>query len=256
MPRHIAQVRPKHEQGAFPYAPQRDLANIYLPLFRETVTGMDEQFWDDHWRYEFEQAGITENDLGETVRLFSESLAQFIRNPEVDSPHKAFELTGFLDTPRQAREFLFSRLGAVVTGGFFVGIRDVTLGGVPSPVQGQMVDAVAESRAVARDMATDVDMIAAGRKVAHVVSGHPDTPQTEKATDVDYLQVELEETKRTLQQSHTRTQQQMEKIAELEGRLNFLRPVRDIAAELPGLRYWKRVSTVVRLAWQAYKSFK
>ena len=255
MSRHISQVRPKNEQGAFPYSPQRDLANIYLPLYREVITGMDEKFWDDHWRYEFEQAGVTEGDLGKTVMLFSESLARFIRDPSIDSPHTAFTVTGFMDTPRVAREFLFSRLGSVVTGGFFVGIRDVTLGGVTSPVQGQMVEAVAEARATARAMCQD-DLIEAGRAVANTMSGHPAEPQETKGTEADHLYAELEETKKTLRQSQEQVHRQMTDIAELEGRLNFLRPVRDIAAELPGLRYWKRVCTVARLAWQAYKSFK
>lgn len=154
MTRQVNQFRPKGDPTASPYAPQRDLANIFLPMLRETFASLDAANWNDFFKELFESRGITEEDLGKIVPKFAEAYRLFIRDRTVDSPMKAFEQAGLTDEADPVKYALFCRLGEVVTGGFFIALRDVTMQGHESPC--------------ASDMAS---MLAAGRELAHRLDG-------------------------------------------------------------------------------------
>lgn len=153
--RSINQIRPKGESGAMPYSPQRDLANIYTPMLREVFQGLDQQHWAPHLRELFERYGVVEDDLGEAVTVFVAAHQSFIRDRKIDNPHTAFKAAGIDRLKPAVRIALFSRLGEVVMGGFFVAIRDITLQGQHTPGHDDFTA-----------------MIAAGREMARELSGH------------------------------------------------------------------------------------
>ena len=187
--RHVNQVRPKGDPEAFPYSPQRDLANIYLPMLVEAVSGLDPENMPAEYCTWMETEGITLDVLSEAVKLLVETHQQFIRNRDIKTPADAFAVTGFLDLPWAVKGILFSRIGEVLIGGFFVGVRDVTLSGYSSPTQADMAE-----------------LIAAGRELSRVLSGHaPHRPEAAMQM-METAIADHEETKRVLAQAQTMLQ--------------------------------------------------
>lgn len=149
MTRQVSQIRPKGDPSAAPYAPQRDLANIFLPMMRETFASLDAENWNDFFRELFVARGITEDGLGTIVPKFAEAYRLFIRDREVDSPAEAFARAGVTEEDDVIKYALFCRLGEVVTGGFFVALRDVTMQGHESPCATDMASMLAAGRELA-----------------------------------------------------------------------------------------------------------
>lgn len=149
MTRQVNQFRPKGDPTASPYAPQRDLANIFLPMLRETFASLDAANWNDFFKELFAAKGVTEEDLGKIVPKFAEAYRLFIRDRAVDSPMKAFEQAGITDADDTVKYALFCRLGEVVTGGFFIALRDVTMQGHESPCAADMASMLAAGRELA-----------------------------------------------------------------------------------------------------------
>ncbi len=147
MQRNVNQLRPKGDPSAAPYAPQRDIANIYTPMLREVFAGLDEKNWTPFFKAWFDREGITEDQLAKAVMVFSEAHSLFIRDREVETPADAFDAAGAsADLPDAVKYALFCRLGEVLTGGFFVALRDVTMQGYPSPVQSDLAAMIAAGR--------------------------------------------------------------------------------------------------------------
>lgn len=179
--RSIQQYRPKGDVGAMPYSPQRDLANIYTPMLREVFAGLDEPNWSPPLREILNDYKITEAQLSETVTVFVEAHRLFIRDRTIDSPITAFERAGVMQLPAIVRLALFSRIGEVLTGGFFIALRDVTAQGALTPGHDDMTA-----------------MIGAGRAVASRLSGHrPKVLQDE----LERTKADVQETQRALEQS-------------------------------------------------------
>lgn len=127
MKRSLQQVRPKHGDPTAPmYAPQRDLAYIYGPACREAFWGLDQVNWQEYFSGWLEAASVTQDDLGEGVRRFVEAQRLFVHDPDVEEPAHALQKAGFFDVPHPVRIMIYERIGEVMTGGFFVALRDVT----------------------------------------------------------------------------------------------------------------------------------
>lgn len=134
------------------YAPERDLAHLYSPMFVEVLNGLRTGNWSEAMR-EIIPEPLTEEQLAEGAGCMTNAMDTFIRDDEVDSPLKAFAKAGFYKLPALVQLVLFARIGEVVTGGFAVALRDVTVRG-DLPPSGFM------------------RMIAAGREFAAGFSGH------------------------------------------------------------------------------------
>lgn len=221
--RQVHQIRPEGDPSAPPYAPQRDVANIFLPMLREVFTSLDEKNWNPFFQRMFEQHGITEDQLGELVTKFMEAHRLFIRDRTVNSPADAFEQAGLTAAADPVKYALFCRLGEVVTGGFFIALRDVTMQGHES--------------AVASDMAT---MIAAGIELAHrldgVIASHPvGVYETAIAT--------ASERQRVIAQLHQQQQQDQAKMA----------PWVQLSHNFNRASWWYRPLLAIQTAWRLYR---
>jgi hypothetical protein len=224
MKRSIYQYRPKGDPEGMPYAPQRDLAYVYTPMLREVFAGLDRENWSDYFREWLEAEGITEEDLGDGVKCFVEAHRMFIRDRSVSSPEEAFEKSGFIDLPHPARIMLFERIGEVVMGGWFIALRDVTMHGQMSPQ--------------APDIA---EFIAAGRMLAHRLSGHSPREEDEQEGRLELAEAEAEEVERALYQSR-------DTIRDLTNRLNTTKAVYDHVHKIRNAGLWKRLGGAVWIA--------
>lgn len=146
MMRSVNQIRPQGDPNAVAYSPHRDVAHIFLPMMKEVFCGLDETHWPPYFRKLFEHEKITQDDLAETVTVFTEAIRLFIRDREVNNPFDAFQKAGLQERHDAVRFALFALIGQVITGGFFVAIRDVTMQGHESPCAHDMASMVAAGR--------------------------------------------------------------------------------------------------------------
>ncbi len=190
-------IRPKGSPDAKGYSPDRDLAYVYPAMMREAFVSLDQVNWTPTLEARLAAHNIDEDELGEAVRMFVEGLNLFIRTPDVKEPVDAMRLSGFADDVREeVQQVLYAQFGTVLTGGWFVAVRDVTL-------QGHLSDA--------EDLMAD--MRAAGMRLAGVNSFVAADAQLEKA------QGEAFELRRALEQSVSRVRQAVVQEAELQERL-------------------------------------
>jgi hypothetical protein len=201
--RSVNQYRPKGDSGAMPYSPQRDLANIYTPMMKEVFQGLDEEHWAPHLEDMLSKYGVTEDDMGEAVNVFVRAHQSFIRDRAITSPHDAFKRAGVDRLKPAVRIALFSRLGEVVMGGFFVAIRDVTHQGQISPGHDDFVS-----------------MLAAGRQMAEELSGHHHSDQ-----DISLQEAiaNAEELERILKQVQEQREEGAKQLATVTGQLSDVR---------------------------------
>lgn len=228
MTRQVNQFRPKGDPTASPYAPQRDLANIFLPMLRETFASLDAANWNDFFKKLFAAEGITEEDIGQLVPKFAEAYRLFIRDREVDSPMAAFEKAGITEEDATVKYALFCRLGEVVTGGFFVALRDVTMQGHESPC--------------AADMAL---MLAAGRELAARMDGRV---ASYEVGDYETALASLEERLRVIQQlqgmlEHAQREANNPRVARLQA----------ATSQLSQLKGFQRFTYCLVLVWKLWK---
>ena len=142
-------LRPKGQPDAQGYSPHRDLAYVYPAMMREAFATLDEACWTDEFREQMRKSGIREDDLAEGVGKFVEALNLFIREPDIKTPADAFRSTGFDVMDSYVKNVLWTRFGEVLTGGWFVAVRDVTLRGSMSDAADVMADMLTAGRIVA-----------------------------------------------------------------------------------------------------------
>ena len=155
-------MRPQGQPDAPGYSPHRDLAYVYPELMRTAFVLLDECNWTPEFCERMQELGITENDLAEGVEAFVKALDSFIRDPGIASPADAFRGAGFAAIKVDVQRVLFEKFGEVLTGGWFVAVRDVTLRGKLSDAATQMSAMLAAGTLTAvslRDPATGDDAL-------------------------------------------------------------------------------------------------
>lgn len=244
------QLRPQGDPSAPMYAPSRDIAHLMIPMMHEVFLGLSRENWTPEYEEWFAREGITEEDIGKGAAAFAAASRTFIRDDRTVSVTESLERGGVMALPPAVRYAIFARIGHVVYGGWFYGIRDVTLRGVKSSMHDEFVE-----------------MVAAGRAVAAKLSGH--TPQ--EVDTEEYIQRESAEEWRRLymQQSEVVAQQLTELteksalVLQYEERLKecqagmsqrALEPQDNVTTyreqfELPDA-WWARFWVVGKLAWR------
>ena len=122
-------MRPQGQPDAPGYSPQRDLAYVYPELMRTAFRLLDDCNWTPDLRIRMEQTETTEEDLAVGVERFVKALDLFLRDQTIKSPVDAYKATGFDAVSRVVQQVMFETFGAVLTGGWFTAVRDVTLRG-------------------------------------------------------------------------------------------------------------------------------
>jgi len=130
--RRVTNIRPQGQPDAKAYAPERDLAYLYPNMLREAFISLDAVNWPQEFAEKLQYLEITEDDIAVAVGKFMEGLTLFTREPEVRSVEDAFARSGFAAERPLIKDLLFARFGEVLTGGWFIAVRDVTLQGYES----------------------------------------------------------------------------------------------------------------------------
>jgi len=159
-------MRPQGQPDAPGYSPQRDLAYVYPELMRTAFRLLDDCNWTPDLRMRMEQTATTEEDLSIGVERFVKSLDLFLRDPAIKSPVDAYKATGFDAVPRVVQQVMFETFGAVLTGGWFTAVRDVTL-------RGKMSDAAeltAAMQAAGMIVAASLYSAATGDDASHLLN--------------------------------------------------------------------------------------
>ena len=152
--RAIAQIRPKGTDGPL-YSPQRDLAYIFGPALGEALAFLSPNVLDNYHRDLMEQRGMTVEGLCEAISAFMQAIDMFTGEPKgirYATPQAALEAAGFYKAQPLAQMFVYEKLGAVLTGGFFVAVRDVTPYYDAPPPEVGMANMLAAGRELCRQM--------------------------------------------------------------------------------------------------------
>lgn len=159
-------MRPQGQPDTPGYSPQRDLAYVYPELMRTAFRLLDECNWTPDLRIRMEQSETTEDDLSVGVERFVKALDLFLRDPAIKSPVDAYKATGFDGVSRVVQQVMFETFGAVLTGGWFTAVRDVTL-------RGKMSDAAeltAAMQAAGMVVAASLYSGATGNDASHLLN--------------------------------------------------------------------------------------
>lgn len=159
-------MRPPGQPDAPGYSPQRDLAYVYPELMRTAFRLLDDCNWTPDLRIRMEQTETTEEDLSIGVERFVKALDLFLREPAIKSPVDAYKATGFDAVSRVVQQVMFETFGAVLTGGWFTAVRDVTL-------RGKMSDAAeltAAMQAAGMLVAASLYSAATGDDASHLLN--------------------------------------------------------------------------------------
>ena len=109
------------------YAPSRDIAHNFLPVVM-AVGELLEQERVPSVEWMVAEGHATEEEVGRAAQAFIHFIRSSLDNPE-ESYEDCLERSGFLDVPEPARQIYLAALGTVMSGWFFRGVREATLGG-------------------------------------------------------------------------------------------------------------------------------
>jgi hypothetical protein len=117
----FAQIRP--QGGGMPYAPLRDLVNIFPQLARRSAYLLAREEREESFNYVLEQLHVDEQQLVEAAK----ALALYINNstnPDIANPLEALDKSGFNLLNSGAQTAILARLGQTLMAMFFVCVRD------------------------------------------------------------------------------------------------------------------------------------
>lgn len=240
MGRSIHQYRPRGDASGPIYAPQRDIANIYTPMLREVMMGLDEENWPPLFKELFASYNITQDDLSAAVRVLMEAHTHFIRDRNVKTPHDAFLAAGVDQLHPIVHMAIFQRLGEVMMGGFFIALRDVTQQGSQSAVHTDFVDMLAAGRYLAEKLSdhrwgTDYDLA--------VETARSDAEETQRA--LDQAQAEIESLRCARYQAESERDSLQRRVDETE-------PAYSRVREVGERNWWSRAWAVLTIAAKLY----
>lgn len=125
-------------QGLY-YSPERDLGNNYPSIASMAIEllrpGSDEAgraYRPPSIQQCLATLGVTDHELGNAVQGYAHGISRMIL-AEVESIRQAFEPTPYFTARPEVRCAILMAIGQVLTGAFFVGIRDTLSQDRPEP---------------------------------------------------------------------------------------------------------------------------
>jgi hypothetical protein len=127
--------------GPFRTNPSRDIAHFWPDIVNTMKMGLLREAWEPWYRDYLEFHHVTEDMLYETLACFMNFLKLSLE-PELDTPLKAIEASGFLNCPRAAQLVILAKLGQLGSGAFWSGVRSSNpLGTTPGSIEQMQKDA-------------------------------------------------------------------------------------------------------------------
>jgi hypothetical protein len=147
--RNVVQYKPKGSEPTAPmYAPQRDVAYLYSPALREAMRGLLPANLSAEVLALMAGCGLTAERLGAALAAYADAHARFVNDPTVGCAMDALNAAGFQGQPLLARLLIYARLGEVMTAGFLIAVRDVTMAGEMPHQATELPELVALGRAL------------------------------------------------------------------------------------------------------------
>ncbi len=144
----MLQMAPKDGSGPM-YSPHRDVAYIYRSIIGHAFTGLEQANWEEWYGSYLKHHKTTEADLGEGAKCLADAINYFTGEEKALNTVEALTKAGFYKLPYPVQITIFARLGMVLTGTMFSGIRDVTQMGEEPPAEVGKREIVAEGIKVA-----------------------------------------------------------------------------------------------------------
>ncbi len=110
------------------YNINRDVAHNFRPVVEEVARRLE----DRHWPFlhtVLTTHGVTEEELGKACEGFMLFVASAVEHPK-ESMGQCLRRSGYLDTSEAAQVAYMAILGTVMSGYYWVGAREATIGGV------------------------------------------------------------------------------------------------------------------------------
>ena len=126
------QFRPRN--GGPAYAPQRDVAHLFVPVMRQVAAWIEDGTWDELSSFMTKYA-VTPEMVAAACGKMCQSIGSAAEHP-TETCRESIQRTGFLDEPEEAQLIVLACIGAMFVGIQHSGIREATLDG-----SGPMVEA-------------------------------------------------------------------------------------------------------------------
>lgn len=136
--------------GGKGYSPHRDVAYIYTDMCKKALVWLREANWEDWYGDYLRHTGTAEADIGEGAKVFAKAIGLFTGSSEIDTPEAALDQAGFMKLPYPVQISIYAMLGMILTGTFFMGIRDVTVDGAFAPNQNGVDELMAIAEGTAK----------------------------------------------------------------------------------------------------------
>lgn len=103
-------------------SPARDVAFFWPQLVQLAGDGLVQGHIEPWLRDYLDQHGVDESQLAATLYCYTR-FCELAVHPDYDHPRKALAASGFFDCPPAAQLAVCAKLGQIVTGAFWAGIR-------------------------------------------------------------------------------------------------------------------------------------
>lgn len=134
----VTGYRPQGASGP-KYNPERDFAYITGTFLKTAIENLDIAALTPEQKKWYEDTGITDAEVTTVVTALSKAQSDFVKAYDpVSSFDAALSRHGFYDVRYVVRQFLFSAVGEVMCGAWFVAVREVSNVGMESPSQNDM----------------------------------------------------------------------------------------------------------------------
>lgn len=110
------------------YNPSRDVAHNFSFVVEEVAKRLEnEGIWPELRDY-LKSKGVTQEDLGKACEGFMLFVASAVENPK-ETMGACLRRSGYLDAPEPAQIAYMAMIGSVMSGIYWVGCREATVGG-------------------------------------------------------------------------------------------------------------------------------
>lgn len=115
------------------YSPSRDIAYSYRTALGAAFEGLEEDKADPFTARFLRDHGVTEDQIGDAAVALARYYNIAAGDPELRNPFDALKKCGFLDLPSAVQLAVMARVGQVMTGMAFMGVREVQYDNEPGP---------------------------------------------------------------------------------------------------------------------------
>lgn len=117
----MLQMRPRG--GGDPYAPDRDIANVFPSIARQAAYYLDGTNWEPWLKDYLTATGTSIQDLGMAVEPFARFIG-LTTDPDIPDVVTCLEMSGWFEAPAPARLAYMVVLAQLMTGFYFSAVRD------------------------------------------------------------------------------------------------------------------------------------